>query len=200
MGVLDIFEIKSDPGCISTHITTASGLNLLFRPVTMSDAIILGRYFLGLSEELKALYGPHPFDQATADQLCAADDPQFIRMIAILPDGDVIAYFILQSPAPQSEILRYQEAGLKIEPEETCLIAPSVADAYQNQGIGTPLMRHMAQVAHSLGLKNMILMGGVFGHNLRARHYYQKVGFREVGTFVPSWSAGRFCYDMMLDL
>jgi GNAT superfamily N-acetyltransferase len=201
MDSLSISNIKTNPGCIAAPITTPTGLDLTFRPVTAADSAVLGRYFLGLSEELKALYGPHRFDQATADQLCAAvDDPQIIRMIAVLPSSEVIAYFILDLSIPSHEIQRYADIGIAITAEDTCQVAPSVTDAYQNQGVGSPLMRHIAQVAHALGRKNMILMEGVFGHNERARHYYRKIGFREVGTFFPTWSAGRPCHDMILEL
>jgi GNAT superfamily N-acetyltransferase len=198
---LIISDIKADPNCIAAQITTPTGLMLTFRPVTVADSATLGRYFLGLSAELKALYGPHPFDQATADQLCAAvEDTQFIRMIAVLPEGEVIAYFILELSTPAHEIQRYAEAGITITPADTCRIAPSVTDAYQNQGVGSPLMRHLIQVARQLGRKNLVLMEGVFGHNQRARHYYRKLGFREVGTFVPVWSSGRPCHDMFQEL
>jgi ribosomal protein S18 acetylase RimI-like enzyme len=46
----------------------------------------------------------------------------------------------------------------------------------------------------------MLLMGGVYEHNARAVHYYQKVGFKTVGTFVASWAKGRPSYDMYVDL
>ncbi len=198
---IQIADIRANPGLITAHITTSSGLALTFRPIAAADAPALGRYFLSLSDETTSLYGPHPFDQVTADQFCAdIDNPQFIRMIAVLLSGEVIAYFILELSEPEHEIQRYAGYGIPITPQDTLRVGPSVTDAYQNQGIGSPLMNHVAQVARLTGRKNVALMEGVFGHNLRARHYYQKMGFREVGTFVPSWSAGRPCHDMILEL
>ncbi len=231
---LTIDDIHSNPACISKAITTRSGLELTFRPIQKTDAAMLGRYFLGLSEELKALYAPHPFDQATADQLCAAVETDFIRMVGVLlgaqkqeastssarlddqeqgastssarlegegrGEGEIIAYFILQLSTPPHEIELYANVGVAITAEDTCRVAPSVTDAYQNQGVGSPLMQHIAWIARQLGRKNMVLMEGVYGHNARARHYYQKTGFREVGTFTPTWSAGRPCFDMIMML
>jgi ribosomal protein S18 acetylase RimI-like enzyme len=124
-------------------------------------------------------------------------------MIATIPAGmqeQVIAYFILQLSVFEGEIQRYAQAGISIDSQVDCLIAPSVADAFQSQGLGTPLMRHMFHVARRLGRKHMLLMGGVYEHNARAVHYYQKVGFKTVGTFVASWAKGRPSYDMYVDL
>jgi diamine N-acetyltransferase len=199
--LLTASAIQNDPGLITAPITTSSGLSLVFRPITSADASILGRYFLSLSETTKALYGPHPFDQATADRLCAEINyADTIRMIAVLPGGEVIAYFILQFSIPESEQLRYSEHGLTLDPLDGCLIAPSVADEYQNHKIGSPLMQHMFQVARRFGKTHMRLMGGVFAHNERGVHYYKKAGFQYAGTFVPTWSAGRPCYDMFANL
>ena len=201
---ISIAETQANPRCIAVPIQAASGLTMTFRPVEPQDSQILGQYFLGLSENTISLYGPHPFDQATADHLCATINyADTIRMIATIPAGmqeQVIAYFILQLSVFEGEIQRYAQAGISIDSQVDCLIAPSVADAFQSQGLGTPLMRHMFQVARRLGRKHMLLMGGVYEHNARAVHYYQKVGFKTVGTFVASWAKGRPSYDMYVDL
>ena len=201
---LTIAEIQANPRSIAASIQAASGLAMTFRPLEPQDNQILGRYFLSLSENTISLYGPHPFDQATADHLCATINyADTIRMIATIPAGaqeQVIAYFILQLSVSEGEIQRYAEAGITIDSQADCLIAPSVADAFQSQGLGTPLMRTMFAVARRLGRKHMVLMGGVYAHNARALHYYQKVGFKKVGTFVASCAKGRPSYDMYVDL
>jgi diamine N-acetyltransferase len=201
---ISIAEIQANPRCIAAPIQAASGLMMTFRPLEPQDAPMLGQYFLSLSEATTSLYGPHPFDQATADSLCATINyADTIRMIATIPAASqeqVIAYFILQLSVSEGELQRYAEAGVTIDAQVDCLIAPSVADAYQSQGLGTPLMLYMFQVARRLGRKHMVLMGGVFAHNARAYHYYQKVGFKYVDTFVASWAKGRPSYDMYVEL
>ena len=203
MALLRISDIQRDPGCVTSLAVLRDGRLLTIRPLTPGDAAMVGRYFLSVSEELKSLYGPHPFDQATADQLCAeagGEQPGHLRLIGVLPDGEVIAYFILQLTVPDHEIERYAGYGITINSETTCRIAPSVLDAYQNQGIGSPIMAQAFDIARRMGYEHILLQEGVFGHNLRARHFYSKMGFHEVGIFVPSWSAGRPCNDMMVDL
>jgi GNAT superfamily N-acetyltransferase len=73
-----------------------------------------------------------------------------------------------------------------------------VADAFQNQGVGSLLMARLIQIARRLGCKRMVLLGGTQAANHRAVHFYQKHGFRTVGTF--EWPAGCDNYDMLLEL
>ena len=186
---------------LQSAVRLPSGLQVTFRPLTPADSAALGRYFLGLSETTKAFYGPHPFNQETADRLCAELNPaQEIRFIALLPDGSVIGYFILQLNIPEGEQQRYQTHGIALDPQRGCLVAPSVADAYQNQGIGSPMMQHVQQAARRLGKQHMLLMGGVYAHNERARHFYQKNGFQFVGTFTSPGPAQHTSHDMYLTL
>ena len=194
-------DIQADPGCVTAHLTLPSGLQVTFRPLTPSDSAALGRYFVGLSEKTTSLYGPHPFNQETADRLCAEINyAEIIRFVAALTDGSLIAYFILQLNVPEGEQQRYQARGVILDPQAGCLVAPSVADSYQSQGIGSPLMLHVQQVARRLGKKHMLLMGGVYDHNARARHFYQKTGFQAIGTFTSPGPAQRTSHDMYVNL
>jgi GNAT superfamily N-acetyltransferase len=166
------------------------------------DKHILGAYFLGLSTETKRRYGPHPFDQTTADRLCAhIDYAHTIRMIATIGTGaheKVIAYFILILGTTDSDREHYRRVAILLGPETDCTVAPSVADAFQNQGVGSPLMRHLIRVAQRLGRKRMVLLLGTQATNHHAIHFYEKHGFRIVGTFEQP--PGRNNYDMLLEL
>ncbi len=195
-------EIQADPRGIAGTARLASGQNATFRPLEKGDAALLGAYFLSLSEDTKRRYGPHPFDQATADQLCAQIDyGETIRMLATIPqDGQeqVAAYFIFHLGAGEAEMKRYAALGICLDPDLDCTLAPSVADAFQNRGLGSLLMQHVKEVARRLGRRWMALMGGVFVTNERAVHFYEKHGFRKVGTFENS--PGVHSVDMILDL
>jgi GNAT superfamily N-acetyltransferase len=206
---LTLPEIQRDPTLLAAQISNPSGLALTFRPLDRADAASLGAYFIGLSEDTTRRYGPHPFDQTTADQFCAAIDfREAIRMIATIPAAStnkggeqVIAYFILQLDAPQGECERYSAAGITLDPQADCIIAPSLADAYQNRGLGTPLMEHIFSLARRLGRKHILLNGGVYLSNERAVHYYEKLGFQRVRMFEsPPAGSGKFSYDMWREL
>jgi GNAT superfamily N-acetyltransferase len=164
-----------------------SGQEILIRPLRPNDGGRFGEYLLGLSEQTRARYGPHPFDQETADQICAALDPtDILRLVATVPgDGGerVIAYFLLKMGVLEFDRRRYEERGLPLDPDTDCTFAPSVADDYQNQGIGSRMLRHILQVTPSLGRRRIVLWYGVQATNDRAVHFYTKWGFRKVGEF-----------------
>jgi GNAT superfamily N-acetyltransferase len=217
---ITVSDIQSDPSCIAASLSAPSGLQVTFRPLAAGDAGILGPYFAGLSQDTRRRFAPHAFDQATADRLCATIDyagtipmvatipmaatiPMVatIPMIATVQDGPqerVVAYFICALGVAPVERERYARAGLSLDPLTDCTVAPSVADAYQDRGLGSCLMGHLIQVARRLGRKRLVLMGGVQATNARAVHYYQKHGFRTVSTFESP--AGLLNHDMMLDL
>ena len=201
---ITIDQVKIDHLRIAMTLRAPSGLCFTFRPLTTVDNASLGRYFLGLSEETKALYGPHPFDQATADKLCAeidyADTIRFIATLPVAGQEQVIAYFILMLGLTPGEIERYPLAGIAVDPNLDCLIAPSVADAYQSQGLGILCMQHMIDVARRLGRRYFLLMGGVYIHNVRAVHFYQKAGFKLMAPFTPTWPGARPSQDMYIVL
>ena len=207
-GPVAVSDVQSDPSCIAASLSAPSGLQVTFRPLAAGDAGILGPYFAGLSPETRRRFAPHAFDQETADRLCATIDyagtiPMVatIPMIATVQDGPqerVVAYFICVLGVAPVERERYARAGVELDPLTDCTVAPSVADAYQDRGLGSCLMGHLIQVARRLGRKRLVLMGGVQATNARAVHYYQKHGFRTVSTFESP--AGFYNHDMVLDL
>jgi GNAT superfamily N-acetyltransferase len=195
-------DIRAMPARAASQHRLLSGEPVTFRPLAASDAVALGRYFLSLSEETRRRYAPHPFDQATADRLCAEIDPaDTLRMIATLgdtPDAQVIAYLILVPGVDAAECARYAAAGMALDDAGDCTLAPSVADAYQSRGVGSLLLPELLRIARRLGKARMVLMGGVQATNARAVHFYEKHGFRFVAPF--EGPPGRLNYDMILDL
>jgi diamine N-acetyltransferase len=182
-------------------VATVAGTPVIFRPLRAGDGARLGAYFEGLGAETRRRFGPHPLDTATAHALCNAIDPtQTLRMVATLGDGThgeapVIAYFILVMGVTQWELARYAEAGITLDPALECTVAPSVADAYQSQGIGSPCMVALLEVAQQLGRRWMVLMGGVQATNVRAVHFYRKHGFVTIREFEEP--PGVMNYDMV---
>jgi GNAT superfamily N-acetyltransferase len=166
------------------------------------DAPILAEYFLGLSAETRRLYAPHPFDLVTAEKLCATLDVttqlRFVGVAGKEPDQRIMAYLIVGLTPGESELRRYQDLGLTLDPERTCWLAPSVADRYQSQGVGFLLMQPILDWARQLGYRQMVLSGGTRAENHRAIRFYTKLGFRRLGDFQTEGSVDN--HDMMLDL
>jgi GNAT superfamily N-acetyltransferase len=172
------------------------------RPLRPDDEAALTRYFLGLSPATKRVYGPHAFDRETAVRLCReCDNSRVLRMLATVPDpadGErVVGYFILVFGVGADDEARYTALGIHLDSDRDCTLAPSVADDFQNHGLGSRLFAHVRETAVLVGRPRMILMGGVRADNPRAVHFYRKHGFRQVGEF-PAGGVNNF--DMILDL
>jgi GNAT superfamily N-acetyltransferase len=168
-------------------VTLADGERVGFRPLAVADSRIFARYLAGASDEMRGFFSPHPFDEATAKSIASSPDPaRVLRMLATVgsgPDERSVAYFILKLQVPPHEIERYAACGYPLDERTTASVAPSVADDYQDRGLGSALMRATLDVARRLGKTLVVLSGGVQARNSRAIHFYAKQGFESVGRF-----------------
>lgn len=185
---------------LSASVVLPSGETAALRLLQSDDAVRLGKYLLGLSAETRARYGPHRFDQETANAICATLDPnEILRLVAVVPENGserIVGYFLLKMGVWDGDRKRYEARNIPLHEDTDCTLAPSIADDYQNRGLGSLMMRHLLNLAPKLGQKRMVLWGGVQATNDRAVHFYTRWGFRKVGEFVN----GRNNYDMILDL
>src|SRR4051794_10685224 len=96
-----------------------SGEVIVIRALRADDNRRLGAYLGGLSDTTRSIWAPHPFDQATADRLCASlGASRASRVVATVPqDGDerIIAYMLLELGARQSDRDRYVANGIHLE-------------------------------------------------------------------------------------
>jgi GNAT superfamily N-acetyltransferase len=179
-----------------------SGALVAIRPLAPSDAAALGAYFVGLSPETRGRFGPHPLDRATAEHLCASIDPRAAQRVVLTTPGPVvdtiIAYIILLLGVPPHELERYARRGITLDPGLDCAVAPSVADGYQNVGIGSRCFQYVIGLARRLGRRHMVLLGGTQGTNERAVHFYAKHGFQTVGSFEHPGNV--LNHDMLLEI
>lgn len=194
-------DMDVNPALVIKPIPLASGEPALLRPLQRRDARVLGQYFINLSEATRRVYGPHAFDQETADQICAElDSGQALRLLATLGSGEaeqIIGYFILVFGVHEGDRLRYERLGIALDGEGDCTLAPSVADAYQSAGLGSVMMQHLCHIARDCGRQRMVMWGGVRQDNPRAVHFYRKFGFEEKGAF---YAGGVDNYDMIAQL
>lgn len=141
-----------------------------------------------------------PFDQATADSLCAElDSIVNLRMLAIAEregSAQVIAYFIVYFDVGEPDMKRYAAVDIEFDTTTDCELAPSVADDDQSTGVGSLVMGHLVPLLRAAGRKRLLLMDGVKTENVRAIHFYEKFGFRAVGKFAIQRGP---CIDMIAD-
>lgn len=198
MKPLQITDLEHNPRALDSQIALDDGSTLLARLHLTSDAHALGRYFEGLSDATRRVYGPHPFSAEQAQEFCREIDyGHTLRFVAETPTGELVAYFVLRLGALNSDAERYATYGHPLAPESDTTLAPSVADAYQEKGLGSALLPVLIDAARRLGRRRIVLWGGVRADNPRAVHFYRKFAFVEYGQFA---AGGTNNFDMVLDL
>lgn len=165
--------------------TSIDGEHLIFRSLSDADADVLGAFLEGLSPETARRFRPHPLSREAAGDVCRqAGTGNAVRLIAANPDGNrIVAYFVVEFTIPENERERYRQYGFLLSDERDCRIAPAVADAYQNVGLGSQMMRWTLDLIGRLGRSRVVLFGGTQASNARAIHFYEKFGFMRAGTF-----------------
>jgi diamine N-acetyltransferase len=181
-----------------TAIYSPDGTQYTIRLLGNDDAERLGEYFDGLSAETRRRYGPHPMNRASAAELCKQLNPLEVVRFVILDQDQIIGYMILEMRVSPDETSRYVAQGILLDSARDCTFAPSMADAYQNRGIGTPAAQQVIAFARLQGRRFMVLMGGTQATNARGIHFYRKLGFQHISDFEKP--PGAFNHDMKLDL
>ncbi len=184
---ISLADFDLNPEKVSKKTVLSNGQEVLLRPLRSDDASILGAYFISLSQETRNMFAPHPFDQETAEMLCAQiDSTREMRLLAIVKEGEterIAAYFITLFYLYDGDCKRYKEWGIPLDDRTDCQIAPSAADDYQGTGLGSMMMDFLVDIFHALGYKRMVLLGGVRQHNEQAIRFYKRFGFRTVAEF-----------------
>ncbi|NLG27355.1 MAG: GNAT family N-acetyltransferase [Chloroflexi bacterium] len=183
------------------RVTLRDGRTALVRLLRPDDAAALTRLFEGLSAITRGYYGPHPFDRATAERLCAesGDVSRTARYVAVLDEGQleaqIIGYMILTREIHPDDQQRH---GGALDLAHCASFAPCLADEFQSQGIGTQMAQWVLAQGHAMGLSEVILMGGVQARNVRAHRMYCRLGFRKVGEFWTHGALDLLNYSMVL--
>lgn len=176
-----------------------NGEAVIIRLVQEDDAPYLLSYLESLSPESKNRFAPHPFDAATIDLICK--DGYSDTRYYVAEHGkthDIIAYALLKLGTLKNDAERYaNQHNQALEEAFTCTYAPSTADAYQNQGLGSLLFEYILLDVYLLGRKYIIPWGGVPAQHEKTIIFYEKKGFQPVGSFQQDTSLH---YDMIYKL
>ena len=93
------------------------------------------------------------------------------------------------------EVARFAHYGIEYDPALCASLAPVVAEGWQSQGLGAPLLKQGVHLCRELGRQAVVLMGGVQDANRRAVHFYLRHGFHRLDSF--EWPHGVLNDDMI---
>lgn len=200
---LDLSSVAENPELVTFPLTLANGEKDILRPLEPNDISKLGTFLLNLSEETKRNIVSADGYLPPATELCDAinkyDKLRFV--VETNPETGredrIIGLMEFSFDIPDSDIERYKKAGIMLDQETDCRFGPTIADDYQNKGLGSKLFPYVVQIARRFGKKRIILWGGVLKDNERAIHYYEKQGFKTVGTY---FDGDEEMLDMILEL
>ncbi|MGB9902549.1 GNAT family N-acetyltransferase [Methanothrix sp.] len=153
------------PEHLEVHRTTKTGLEILMRPVRISDEPLLKDFFYSLSEESRyqrfiSMRMEIPRD--LLQKLTMIDYTNKMVILATLPgkERDVVIGI------GQYEVNR---------DKYTADIALAVRDDYQNHGVGSELLSYLTQLARKSGLLGFT--AEVLAENNRVFRLFEKMGF-----------------------
>ncbi|MER5481451.1 GNAT family N-acetyltransferase [Streptomyces sp. NPDC002734] len=198
--VLTLTGIAADPLCLTCRVRARDGTEFVLRPLTHGDAENLAGFLAALSSASRRFSTFDGYDLATARELCDAI-ARYDKLRLVLEDaasGRIVGLPEFSLALTPADVARYREAGVRLTGTTDCRFGLTLADDFQDRGLGTLVLPLVEEVARRLGRTRIILWGGVRADNPRAIRYYEKNGFRTVGAFAEA--DGSLSLDMMLDL
>lgn len=197
--MLTLTAVAENPRVLTRRLDLADGPGLVLRPLVHADADRLAAFLEGLSAASRRLSTFEGYDLACARELCEAiaRHDKLRLVLDEVPSKKIVGLLEISLQLHPSDIARYREAGIRLQPTD-CRFGPTLADDYQGRGVGTQVFPLVVDVARRFGKKRIILWGGVRADNPRAIRYYEKHGFRTVGSFTDA--DGARALDMLLDL
>ncbi|MEV6300664.1 GNAT family N-acetyltransferase [Actinoplanes sp. NPDC051861] len=178
-----------------------SGTPLAVRALRDDDGVALTSFLSGLSPtSTRFWHGATSAADAAADWIEAIGRYDKLRLVAHHPDrpAEFAGVVDLSFSLPvEAELSRYAGYGITLDENRTVRFGPCVADAWQGRGLAAHLLPPAWDAARLFGRDCVVLFGGVHADNHRARRFYQRHGFTEVGAFS---NTDGDCIDMMRHL
>jgi diamine N-acetyltransferase len=177
-------------------VTLKNNRQVLLRKLTETDLDRLYTYLQLLSDVTKNRFGPHSFDKQTIAGLLNSNNHWGFAAFD-KNSNKIVAYAIVKIGYLEHDSYRLQSYGLQLSHDTDCTFAPSVADNWQSSGLGNQLFQFiLSELKTKTTIKRVILWGGVQTANEKAVNYYQRSGFKILGTFHYNVDN----YDMFLDI
>jgi GNAT superfamily N-acetyltransferase len=200
MGTLwTLDKLFHEPELVTHKVALPDGAYVTLRPLLPSDVDELAHFLSGLAP-ITRTYSIFPsYDGVTAQALCDAIN-RYDKLRLVVEEGSsgqIIGLLEFSFALPVGDLARYSQYRIALDERSDCRFGPTLADAFQNRGLGSKLFPYMVEIARAFGKRRIILWGGVLAENARAVRFYEKQGFQPVGQFVDNY--GDLILDMILE-
>ncbi|MEY4940266.1 MAG: hypothetical protein RIQ93_2001 [Verrucomicrobiota bacterium] len=162
-------------------LVARNGASLIVSRITRADLAALQQFNAELSEATRQLFLPHAYDVATLARIVERDELGLDRIYLLRAGPEVAGYFFLwefDHPAP--------------------LLGIGLADAWQGQGLGRPMLALLINDARAAGREAVELTTVLT--NDRALRLYQRAGFQDVGVVENRAGDGRILRERRMFL
>jgi RimJ/RimL family protein N-acetyltransferase len=197
---LTLLDIEKDPSILTYEILLKNNEIAILRPLEKTDIEILTKFLENLSKKTRKNYTLDSYDKNTAQEFCnAINRYDKLRFLLIeKTTNDCIGIFEYSLDIPESDETRFANYNIQLNSETDCRMGPCLSDLYQNSGIGSMVFPYLIKIAKNLGQQRMILWGGVFSDNERAISFYEKNGFKRLGSFTNQ--DNKASLDMIIEI
>lgn len=197
---LSLDTIAKNPKKYAYEIDVPSGEKLIIRPLEKEDEEKLAQLFKNLSENTKNFYtSEEPFETRAKEHIDAINKYDKLRFVLEKTDlNEIIGLFEFSFDIPPNDISRFENYAIKLTSNTDCRIGPLLKDEYQSKGFGSLVLPAILNIAKQFNKKRVILWGGVNKNNAKAIRFYEKNGFKNLGSFINQNKIE--CYDMLLNL
>ena len=196
---LTLQDFEQNPEKYTWELRAHSEEKITLRPLLHSDIKGLTTFLENLSTETRRLSTFDSYDKVTATELCdAINKYDKLRFVLEFQSKKIVGLVEFTLDIPQNVVDTYATYGFTLDTDYTCRFGPTLANKYQNQGLGSLLFPYVTKIAKLLGKKYIILYGGVLANNLHAIKYYEKHGFKITGKY--NNDNGDETLDMILNI
>lgn len=179
-------SLAADPTPLTRRVAVAD-TPFVVRALRDDDAEALTSFLAGLSSTSRRFWhGEADSADAAAAWIHAIGRYDKLRLVAHHPDraGHLDGVIDLSFSLPvEAELSRYAGYGIALDEERTVRFGPCVADTWRGRGLAAQLLPPTWDAVRLFDRDCVVLFGGVHADNRRARRFYQRHGFVEVGAF-----------------
>ncbi len=204
---LTLGEIAAIPDRATETFRLPDGRPVVLRPFQLGDEEAIEAFFDGLGEDTRDWYGVtetgEGIAQDWAQSIGIRDDLRLVFKEAVGRGSGHragplwgVAEFSLELVDEERE--RFGRWNESLHPGATIRFGSCLSDEHQGVGLASAAMPPVTRLVRRLGRRRIVLWGGVLVQNGPAVAFYERSGFRTLGTWVDG--RGRKRLDMALDV